>query len=327
MSAVRGGATNVFDRIRERCAEVMRRARFVRIDPVRIDVLARELAAEPPPTPTLDPRHHHFGTPESTLAFLLTLDSINFGSGYFPELRKRPGLSGYFTIATSLKERFDNQGSWTAPELCELDAGDLARVLGQDLDAKDVAELMTLFVRALRDLGGLLIERYAGRFEGPIEEAAHSAARLVGALRAMPFFRDVSAYDELEVPFYKRAQIVCADLELALGGCGRVRFDDLDQLTIFADNLIPHVLRCEGVLLYDPELGRRIDAEQRIAAGSPEEVEIRAGAVHAVEELVRAAARCGAKSTARELDYVLWNRGQRPELKARPRHRTRSVYY
>jgi hypothetical protein len=161
LSAVRG-AVDVFDGIRERCAEVMRRARFVRIDPVRIDALASELAAQPPPAPTLDPRHHHFGPPESTLAFLLTLDSINFGSGWFPVLRKRPGLSGYFTIATALKERFDNLGSWSAAELCELDAGDLARVLGQDLDAKDVAELMTLFARALRDLGGFLIERYEG---------------------------------------------------------------------------------------------------------------------------------------------------------------------
>jgi len=28
-----------------------------------------------------------------------------------------------------------------------------------------------------------------------------------------------------------------------------------------------------------------------------------------------------------QLDYVLWNRGQEPAYKARPRHRTRSVYY
>jgi hypothetical protein len=27
------------------------------------------------------------------------------------------------------------------------------------------------------------------------------------------------------------------------------------------------------------------------------------------------------------LDYVLWNRGQRPEIKAIPRHRARSIYY
>ena len=28
-------------------------------------------------------------------------------------------------------------------------------------------------------------------------------------------------------------------------------FDDLDRLTIFADNLVPHVLRCDGVLVYE----------------------------------------------------------------------------
>jgi hypothetical protein len=27
------------------------------------------------------------------------------------------------------------------------------------------------------------------------------------------------------------------------------------------------------------------------------------------------------------LDYLLWNRGQQPEYKARPRHRTRTVFY
>ena len=39
--------------------------------------------------------------------------------------------------------------------------------------------------------------------------------------------------------FYKRAQIVASDLALA----GVAEFDDLDRLTIFADNLVPHVLR------------------------------------------------------------------------------------
>ncbi|UCE87785.1 MAG: hypothetical protein JSU66_08780, partial [Deltaproteobacteria bacterium] len=299
MSGDRGDAPDVFARIRERCAEVMRRARCVRIDASGVDAWASQLAAEPPPAASLDPRHHHFGTPESTLAFVLTLDTINFGSGYFPHLRKRPGLSGYFTIATALKERFDDRGAWTAPELCEMEPADMARALGQDLDQPDVAELMTLFARALRDLGGFLVERYAGRFEGPLEEAAGSAARLVGVLTAMPYFRDVSTYDGIEVPFYKRAQLLCADLDLALGPRAGVRFDDLDRLTSFADNLVPHVLRCDGVLVYAPDLCRRIDAGERIAAGSREEVEIRAGGVHAVEEIIRAGARRGARWSAR----------------------------
>ena len=35
---------------------------------------------------------------------MLVLDSINFGSGWFPTLRKRPGMSGYFTVASSLTD-------------------------------------------------------------------------------------------------------------------------------------------------------------------------------------------------------------------------------
>ena len=31
-------------------------------------------------------------------------------------------------------------------------------------------------------------------------------------------------------------------------------FDDLRRLTMFADNLVPHVLRIEGVLHYSPDL-------------------------------------------------------------------------
>ncbi len=56
------------------------------------------------------------------------------------------------------------------------------------------------------------------------------------------------------VPFLKRAQIAAADLQRA----GVVRFDDIDRLTMFADNLVPHVLRLDGILEFDPDLVARI---------------------------------------------------------------------
>ena len=117
--------------------------------------------------------------------------------------------------------------------------------------------------------------------------------------------------------FYKRAQILPADLALA----GVAPFTDLDRLTIFADNLVPHVLRCDGVLLYDDALAAHIDAGRLLPAGRQER-EIRACAVHAC-------ALSPARSASREheLDNWLWSRGQAPEYKAAPRHRTRTVYY
>jgi hypothetical protein len=320
-------SADVLERVRKGCAGVMERARSVRIDGSRLSALARELAAAPPPPGGLDPAHHRLGDRAATLAYVLTLGAVNFGSGWFPRLRKRPGLSGYFTLAAGLRERFEARGPWSAGELCRLGPGDCAEVFGQDLAATEVMELMALFARALGGLGGWLLERHGGRFEGPLEAAQGSAAQLVELLAEMPLYRDVSSYEGLEVPFYKRAQLTAADLAAAFGGEDWGRFRDLDRLTCFADNLVPHVLRCAEVLVYAPQLARRIDAGELLAPGSPEEVEIRAGAVDAVERCVTELARAGARTTAQQLDFLLWNRGQRAEIKARPRHRTRTTFY
>ena len=121
------------------------------------------------------------------------------------------------------------------------------------------------------------------------------------------------------MPFFKRAQIAAADLALA----GIAPAGDLGELTLFADNLVPHVLRIDGVLRFDDALVARIDAGELIEHDSPEEVEIRACALHAVELLVAA----HGATTATAVDNVLWNRGGEARYKARPRHRARTTDY
>jgi hypothetical protein len=98
-------------------------------------------------------------------------------------------------------------------------------------------------------------------------------------------------------------------------------FHDLDRLTLFADNLVPHVLRVDGVLVYEPTLAARIDAGELLPPGADER-EIRGCAVHACELLSE---RLG--MSARLIDTALWNRGQGARYKAVPRHRTRTVFY
>lgn len=318
---------DVFDEIRSACATVAARARFVRIDADALAALAGRLVGDPPPPPVWDARYHHVGSPSSTLAFIVTWNAVNFGSGWFPLLRKRDGLSGALTIVSALKQRFDERGPWAAQELAAMEAETLAPVLGQDLAHPELAELVGLYARALRDLGALLLARHGGRFESLVEAAGGSAARLVAILAEMPFYRDVARYDGLDVPLYKRAQITAADLELAFGGRGPGAFADGERLTIFADNLVPHVLRCEGALVYEASLAERIARGETIPSGAPEETEIRACGLDAVERLVAEVRARGGRATARGLDYVLWNRGQSPAIKAHPRHRTRSVYY
>jgi hypothetical protein len=313
--------------IRAACAAVAAGARWVQIDEAALAALAEQLLELPLQPGEEDPARRRHGSADDTAAFVLTLDAVNFGSGWFPHLSKRAGRSGYFTIALSLEERFATDGPWSARELTTLTRADVTAVFGQDPENAEIAGLMELFTAAWNELGAFLRDGWDGRFTGPLEQAAGSAQALVEVLARMPMWRDVARWRDRPVPFYKRAQIAASDLALAFGGRGPGRFDDLAELTIFADNLVPHVLRCEGVLVYDADLAARIEQGTLLEAGSEEEVEIRACGVDAVERLVGRLRARGAATTAHTLDHVLWDRGQQPAYKARPRHRARSVFY
>lgn len=308
----------------------MQRARFVRIDAMRLQEFAAELATQNLVFPKYDFEHHFRGTPAETAAFVLTLDAVNFGSGYFPELKKPPGLSGYFTIATALKRQFERCGAWSAQELQQISREDCARIFDQDLRNSVLCELCDCFRKSWYELGSLILENGQGRFETLIESAECSVERFVAILATQTCYQDRAQCDDFSAAFYKRAQITAMDLVLAFEGKGLGKFDDLDRLTIFADNLVPHVLRVERVLCYDDSLLRRIEAGELIASGSYEEIEIRAAGVTAVEHLVaaiNALPNVSQPVNAVLLDQLLWQRGQRPEIKRYPRHRTRSIFY
>jgi hypothetical protein len=294
------------DDIRAAAARVAAGARHVRIVEAAIEPYAAALPTESPPAPDLEG-----ATLEDRAAFLLTLNAINFGSGWFPTLRKAPGTSGFRTVEAGLRAH----GPFTADELAGMTPATIADTVGQDPGH----ELMGLFAAHLRELGARVRDEHDGSFLALARADDGSAVALAERLGSWPTWRDVSPYDGDEVPFFKRAQIAAADLALA----GIAPADDLAELTIFADNLVPHVLRIDGVLEFDPALTARIDAEALIEHDSPEEVEIRAAALHAVELLVEA----HGATTATAVDYVLWTRGAAPRYKAHPRHRARTTDY
>jgi hypothetical protein len=301
------------DDIREGCAWVAARAAHVRVVEEAIPAYAAALPAAGE-LAGLDPDVHPLdGSTAERAAFFLTLDAINFGSGWFPTLRKRDGRSGYFTIALGLRDRFRTRGAWSPAELRALAARDVAAVLGQDPGH----ELMALFARSLNDLGAHVAA--AGGFLAVVERAGGSAVALVEELAGWECFADASPYAGRSIPFYKRAQIAAADLHLA----GVADLSDLHRLTLFADNLVPHVLRLDGVLRVDPALVARIEAGELLAHDSPEEVELRAGAVHAAE-LIHAAR---PDLTPQQIDQSLWTKGGGARYKAVPRPRARCTAY
>jgi hypothetical protein len=306
---------SVPDRVRSACAWVAGRAREVRIEESAIEAYVEGLAEAT--SPVLDPETHYVeGDRESRAAFVLCLDAINFGSGWWPTIEKQPGRSGYFTIAAGLTARFRDHGAWSAQELKQLSSAELAEVLGQASDHP----LMDLHAASLHDVGVHLLGEHDGRFTAPIDAAGGSAVALADRLAAWQAFADVSTYDGRPVPFFKRAQIAPADLDRA----GVATFRDVGRLTAFADNLVPHVLHLDGILRLDPALAEAIDSGELLRHGSPAEVELRACAVHAVELLSDAT---GRSLPPVAIDAALWSRGGEPRYKERPRPRSRNTAY
>lgn len=149
------------------------------------------------------------------------------------------------------------------------------------------------------------------------------------------------------VAFYKRAQLAAADLWAAHGRltCARAdagapatpvfAFYDVGELTAFADYRLPQLLRAERVLAYAPALAAAVDARAPLAAGSGEEVEIRAATVVAVDALLAELRARGASAlTAAELDWRLWQLGEARATtgdcalaRDSPHHRVDTIFY
>jgi hypothetical protein len=64
-----------------------------------------------------------------------------------------------------------------------------------------------------------------------------------------------------------------------------------------------------------------------LTAGGPEEIEIRANTISAVDMIREELARLGRPLKAFEVDWILWNLGQQEEFTSRPHHRTVTIFY
>src|SRR5690349_22250804 len=120
------------DDIRAAAARVAAAARHVRIREDAIEAYARTIPAVAPPAPDLEG-----ASEEERAAFSLQLNAVNFGSGWFPTLRKPAGLSGFRTVEAGLRRR----GPWTVEELRAITTTEAAATFGQDAEHP----LMALF--------------------------------------------------------------------------------------------------------------------------------------------------------------------------------------
>jgi hypothetical protein len=310
--------TNPLQTVREGAAFVAQRARYVSINEEAIAALAGRIAAGEMPRLAWDEAHHFSDGAPLTAQYLLVLDALNFC--FWPE----PSWD-YNRLALTLKRALlDTPARFRAANLARVTAADVRAMLG---DGDDIP-LLEQRTALLREVGAVLAARWEGEAANLVRAADQSAARLIALVTAeLPGFRDHAIYRGRPIYFYKRAQIFVGDLWGAFGGEGLGRFDDIGQLTMFADYRVPQLLRGEGILAYNARLASIIDLCRELPSGSDLEIELRATTIHAVELLRAALTERGYTITALELDWILWNVGESRQRDLKPHHRTLTIYY
>ncbi|KAI8019761.1 Queuosine salvage protein [Camellia lanceoleosa] len=219
---------------------------------------------------------HYFDNGPLTVQYLFVLDALNFC--FWPD----KDLS-YDHLASGLKAALQNDKSvFDADRLQKYTGPELRKLLKwpRPLPLEDER------VRLLHEVGLELERNFEGKASNLVDSCGKSAVKLVTLVtRHFPGFRDHSVYKGHQVFLYKRAQIFAADLLGAFKGKGYGEFNDKGAITIFADYIVPAVLRQLGVLRYSSALAGTIEAEGEIDSGSEEEVELRACSVYAVEKM------------------------------------------
>ena len=142
-----------------------------------------------------------------------------------------------------------------------------------------------------------------------------------------PSFSDISPYKEKEIYFYKRAQLLVADIYQIFDGKGFGALKNVDQLTACADYKLPQILRKLGILEYSTALAEKIDSKTEILHNSLEEIEMRANTIWAVEFIKETVKKRSPQILSFEVNDHLWLATQEKFDGDKPYHRTRTTAY
>ena len=265
---------------------------------------------------------------EQVVAFICVIDSLNFCFWPYENIKTESEEDFEYSnlvsnLLTLLKKEPDfyspeNLSNLT-PQLC------LEKIFFSVKDFPLIEER----TRSLNELGKLIVTNFLKKFENLIYLNEHNCTEIVKSItEGVSTFRDETIYKGRQIFFYKRAQILAADLYYACKELNEPTvLSNADQLTMFADYRIPQILNEYGILEYDEDLTRKIINKEEITSCSQMEIEIRANTVVCVELIKEEIAKISNECLSLEVDYVLWNIGEELRKEIKPHHRTLSIFY
>lgn len=183
-------------------------------------------------------------------------------------------------------------------------------------------------LKIIRDVSSHLLEEYDGDFVKFVKKANGNAIKLVELIiKSFPSFDDTSIFYGKEINFYKRAQLLVADIYQLFGGEGYGNLSNVDQLTACADYKLPQSLRTLEILSYTKSLADKVDNKIPLIHSEQEEIDIRTSTIWAVEFIRQELEKIGKQVMPIGINDHLWLMGQDKNKHEKPYHRTLTTAY
>jgi hypothetical protein len=212
--------------------------------------------------------------------------------------------------------------------LAKMTRADMEKVFAGNIEMPMLDEKLAL----LHEAGAILAAKYDGRFYNFVQSCSpklyDNGKGLVEKLAAeFPRFNDVSQYDGHEIKFYKLTQLGYWQIYSGLHSTGAFKLEDPQNMTAFADYIVPVGLRVMGMTSYSPELEKAINSYQMIPRDSRQEIEIRAHCLYATALLadeVNKIRPAYQRIIIPQIDARLWTHFHTTQW---PHHLTRTIMY
>ncbi|XP_044742813.1 queuosine salvage protein isoform X2 [Chrysoperla carnea] len=281
-----------------------------------------------------------------TIDWIFVIDTLNF-CFWTPknELNGKSewtvnGYVGYFALCAAINRAMEENIDILNPNYySKITEEQLSYILRPDENCATVP-LLKERTNCLHEVGTILMQEFNSTFKTCLEMANGSAMKLLEIIVTnFECFRDESQFNGYQISFYKRAQILVADIWSCFYlNCSEdnflsklVNFYDIDQITMFADYRVPQILNYFNVLEYSPELLNTLNEKQILMPGSNLEIEIRGCSIEAIEQLKNwlKTEKPDIVINSILLDQYLWDlrRKINHKLQEVPFHQVISIYY
>ncbi|KAF5297799.1 hypothetical protein FQA39_LY11948 [Lamprigera yunnana] len=195
------------------------------------------------------------------------------------------GYTGYFALCAAINRAVEENVDILNPKYySQISKDQLQHILRSDTNV-DIP-LFEERLKCLHEVGNALVKNFNGSFKNCVLASQKSAMQLLRIIvHHFKCFQDEAFYQDYQVALYKRAQILVGDVWACYRGEDLGRFDDINEITMFADYRVPQSLLYFNVLKYSSALLDLLNKDVVLENGSEMEVEIRGCSIEAVSLL------------------------------------------